>query len=112
VTLSAKGRREKGAAYERHVVSRLKFFGWPHAERTSDGRTQTEGDIRNGPAGCHIECKRHEKLNVAAAFDQVKEHADALDIPVLIHRPSRHVDMATLPLTDLLPLLALREMGL
>ena len=105
--------RTKGAAAEREIVQLLRFHGWPHAERTSNGRAQvTKGDIARGPAGCHIEIKRHERLNVPQAFDQVLADAVAHDLPVLVHRPSRHVWMATLPLEDLLPLLALRERGL
>jgi hypothetical protein len=57
-----------------------------------------------GPVGVAIEIKRQEKLNVPRAFDQLKADAGAL-IPLLVHRPSRHEWMATLPLTDLLPLL-------
>lgn len=102
--------RTKGASFERDVAGALRDHGWPHARRTSDGRGQTgRGDIAGGPRGVHIECKRQERLNVPAALDQVIRDADPLDIPVLVHRPSRHVVMATLPLDDLLPLLALKE---
>lgn len=111
MTLSAAGRRAKGAAFEREIVHILRKAGWPYADRTSDGRQQTVGDIEDGPASTHIECKRHEKLNVPAAFDQVMAHAGPFDIPILIHRPSRHVVMATLPLDELLPILALKERG-
>ncbi len=102
--------RTKGAAAEREVINIFKAAGWPHAERTSNGRPQDgRGDVTNGPAGCHIEVKRHEKLNVPKAFDQAVADADALDIPVVVHRPSRHEWMATLPLDELLALLQLRE---
>lgn len=101
--------RVKGAVGEREIVNLLHGF-WPHAERTSNGRVQNgRGDIAHGPAGCHIEIKRQERLNVPRAFDQVQADANPLDIPILVHRPSRHVWMATLPLDELLPLLALRE---
>lgn len=102
--------RNKGAVFEREIVAMLRMHGWPQASRTSDGRAQTQrGDITKGPAGCHFELKRHERLNVPAAFDQVVKDADPLDIPVLVHRPSRHEVMATMPLLELLPLLKLRE---
>jgi hypothetical protein len=104
--------RLKGAVAEREVVLIFKANGWPNVERTSNGRIQTgRGDIANGPVGCHFEIKRHERLNVPKAFDQVKRDADPLDIPVLIHRPSRHEYMATLPLDELLALLQLRDAG-
>jgi hypothetical protein len=101
--------RDKGARFEREVVGILHEHGWTKAARSSDGRKQGgRGDVINPPAGTHIECKFHERLNVPRAFDQAM--ADAGDaIPILVHRPSRHRVMATLPLADLLPLLALRE---
>lgn len=104
--------RLKGATGEREIIAALKLCGWKNAERTSRGIAQLgKGDVANGPAGCHIEIKRQERLNVPAAFDQVKRDAHYRDIPILVHRPSRHEWMATLPLDELLPLLALKERG-
>lgn len=104
--------RRKGAEGEREVVRMLHAHGWGFAERTSNGRAQSgKNDVARGPAGCAIEIKRQEKLNVPKAFDQLKRDSDPRDIPVLVHRPSRHEWMATLPLEELLPLLALREFG-
>lgn len=102
--------RRKGAVGEREVIAAIKQAGWPDAERTHDGRAQRgRSDVRRGPEGCAIEIKRQERLNVPAAFDQLKRDSYATDIPVLVHRPSRHEWMATLPLDELLALLALRE---
>jgi hypothetical protein len=102
--------RRKGAAGEREAIALIREAGWPHARRTSDGRGQAgRGDIAGGPAGCHIEVKRQERLNVPAALSQVRADADPLDVPILVHRPSRAPWMATVPLSDLLALLALRE---
>jgi hypothetical protein len=104
--------RLKGAVAEREVIAIFRSHGWPHAERTSNGRAQSaRGDIIAGPAGCHIEVKRQERLNVPAALSQAAGDARPLDVPVVVHRPSRHPWMATLPLEDLLPLLALKERG-
>jgi hypothetical protein len=108
--MSATSRR-KGAVAERQVVHLFHAAGWPHARRTSDGREQhARGDIANGPLGTHVEIKRQEKLNVPKALDQVEADASSTDIPVLIHRPSRHEWMATVKLSDLLELLKLREL--
>ena len=102
--------RAKGARAEREVIAIIRDAGWPAVRRTSDGRNQTgRGDVANGPAGCHLEVKRHERLNVPKALTQLRQDAAALDIPVLVHRPSRSPWMATLPLDELLALLALRE---
>jgi hypothetical protein len=101
--------RAKGARFELEVVQVLRDH-WPKARRTSDGREQAaRGDIANGPPGVHIECKRQERLNVPAALRQAIADAHEHDIPVVVHRPSRCATMATLPLCDLLELLALRE---
>jgi hypothetical protein len=101
--------RTKGAVVEREVIAILHAHGWLRAQRTSDGRAQSSrGDVTGGPAGCHLEIKRQERLNVPAALSQAIRDA-GLDVPVVVHRPSRHEWMATLPLDELLPLLALRE---
>jgi hypothetical protein len=103
--------RRKGAVAEREVIAILRAAGWPHAQRTSNGRDQHgRGDILAGPPGTHLEIKRQERLNVPKALAQAINDAHQLDIPIVIHRPSRHNWMATLPLDDLLDLLALREL--
>jgi len=84
--------RRKGAVAELEVAAIMRAHGWPNARRTSDGRKLARGDIAGGPQACHIEVKRHERLNVPAALDQIRRDADPLDIPLLIHRPSRSVD--------------------
>jgi hypothetical protein len=102
--------RRKGAAAEREVIGIIREAGWPDARRTHDGRAQVgRGDVAGGPPGVHIEVKRHERLSVPAALAQVRRDADPGDLPVLVHRPSRSAWMATLPLADLLDLLALKE---
>lgn len=102
--------RDKGARGELEVVALLHDHGWTRARRTHDGREQANrGDIANGPAGVHFEVKRQERLNVPAAFAQIERDAPPLDMPVLVHRPSRCDWMATIPLDDLLPLLQLRD---
>ena len=94
------------------MIRLLRAHGWGFAERTSNGRAQSgRNDVAFGPAGCAIEIKRQERLSVPAALDQLARDSDPLDTPVLVHRPSRHEWMATLPLADLLPLLALKEFG-
>lgn len=104
--------RRKGAAGELEVVKILRAHGWGFAERTSRGVAQKgRCDIANGPAGCAIEVKRQERLSVPAALDQLSRDAGPHDIPILVHRPSRHAWMATIPLEELLPLLRLKECG-
>jgi hypothetical protein len=105
--------RTKGAVAEREVIAILHAGGWPNAQRSHDGRTQFgRSDVVNGPEACAIEIKRHERLNVPKAFDQLKADAGDTLLPILVHRPSRHEWMATAPLDEILTLLALREFGL
>lgn len=102
--------RAKGARGELEVIHLLHDHGWKTARRTSDGRgQQTRGDVTNGPAGVHIEVKRVERVNIPAAFRQALADSNTLDVPVVVHRPSRMPWMATLPFDDLLELLALRD---
>lgn len=102
--------RTKGKRGELEAIQVIKDAGWQAARRTHDGREQAgRGDVMHGPAGCHIEIKRVERLNVPAALDQVARDADPTLVPVLIHRPSRHEWMATVPLDELLALLKFRE---
>lgn len=104
--------RAKGARGERQIVTLLREHGWLRARRTHDGRDQAgRGDIAHGPAGCHIEVKLQERLNVPKAVAQAIQDAQPTDIPIVVHRPSRAPWMATLPLDELLPLLALQERG-
>lgn len=104
--------RRKGAAAEREVIGLIREAGWPGACRTHDGRAQAgRGDVAGGPVGVHWEVKRVERLSVPGALAQVRADADTGDLPVLVHRPSRAPWMATLPLVDLLALLALRGRG-
>src|SRR5947209_4974609 len=104
--------RAKGKRGELEVVSILHEHGWGLARRSSDGRSQAgRCDIVNGPAGCSLEIKSVERLNVPAALDQLARDSNPLDVPILVHRPSRHAWMATLELTELLALLRLKEFG-
>jgi hypothetical protein len=102
--------RDKGKRGELEIVHILREHGWKNAERTSNGRHQgLRGDIANGPAGVHLECKFQEALNVPRALRKLESDASPLDIPVLVHRSSRQEWQATLPLEELLALLKLRE---
>jgi hypothetical protein len=106
------GERRKGARGELEAIALIRDAGWPNARRTHDGRAQSgRGDVAGGPAGCHIEIKRVERLSVPKALSQLRADAGPLDLPILVHRPSRSPWMATLPLDELLSLMALRERG-
>jgi len=103
--------RRKGADAERTVIREHLRPLWPDVERTSNGRSQDGGknDVANGPLHFAIEVKRQERLNVPAAFDQLRRDSDPDKIPLLIHRPSRHEWMATMPLKTALHLIKTDE---
>ena len=97
--------RDRGARAERELVQIFKDAGWPDAHRTSRGVSQAgAGDIQ-GIEGVHVECKFVQRLSVPAALDQVQRDARPLDLPLLVHRPSRHEWCCTLPLVQALKLL-------
>jgi Holliday junction resolvase len=105
--------RTKGANAEREVCRLLHEYGWPNAERTSNGRVQSNrGDIANGPAGTSIEVKRGETAKVWAWWMQAS--LDSLETgatPIVAFRRSRSQWLALIEFDELLPLLALRERG-
>ena len=110
MTLSAKARREKGAAGELEVVELIRAHGWPRAHRNFGSGSAGGGDITEGPGGVVFEVKRHGGyLDLPKAIRQAEECGAPTDLPIVAHRRDREQWRATLPLTDLLELLALRE---
>lgn len=107
--------RQKGAEGEREVAAILRQYGWPKAHRNL-GRDvegiQVNGDIADGPEGVCMDAKWRKNLSIRTAMEQCEAAAGLYDIPVVAHRPNGDKRwLATLPLDDLLPLLALRERG-
>jgi hypothetical protein len=107
--------RAKGGAGEREIVQLLRKYGWPDAERSSNGRAQIgRGDFARGPA-IHLEAKRCEKAEVWKWWAQAERDAqyDADNCcafpPVVAFRRSRSPWLALIDFEDLLQLLALRE---
>lgn len=87
----------------------LKAFGWGRARRNLI-HPQFGRDILDGPAGTAISVKLTERLKLREAYAEVSAYA-GMDVPIVVHRCSRQPWLATLPLEELLPLLALRERG-
>ena len=102
--------RLKGARGERELVELLVAHGWTRARRNFQSGGQGGGDIAGGPAGYVIECKRHRgRLDLPGAMRQAHEAAGPHDVPVVAHRRDGAAWYATLPLEDLLVLIAFRE---
>jgi hypothetical protein len=93
------------------VVHALRRHGWEYAGRSHDGRPQAgRGDIINGPAGTSVEVKFTQRAEPWKWWEQAERDAQGL-IPIIAFRRSRSPWLTILELEELLPLLALREMG-
>lgn len=104
--------RRKGARGELELVELLHAHGWPRAHRNFGSGSAGGGDIAAGPQGVTLEAKRHRgRLDLPAAIRQAEHAAGPLDLPVVCHRRDGEPWRATLPLDELLDLLALRERG-
>jgi|HubBroStandDraft_6_1064221.scaffolds.fasta_scaffold01839_20 hypothetical protein len=113
--------RNKGARGEQEIIQLLRTYGWPNAERTSNGRAQiARGDFANGPR-IHLDAKRTEVAHVWAWWEQANRDCRGRDpltlnsapaLPVVAFRRSRSPWLALIEFEELLPLLALKEFGL
>lgn len=107
------GRRAKrrGKRGELQVVEVLKTFGWLRARRNLD-YPQFGRDILGGPEGTRISVKLTERLKLREAYAECSLHAQTnQEIPMVCHRANNQPWLVTLPLEELLPLLAMRERG-
>lgn len=105
--------RRRGSRGELQVVEILKANGWRAARRNllrDIFGQQERGDIAGGPEAVCLEVKLTERLKLREAFSQCAKAAGA-DMPVVVHRCNNQPWLATLELSELLPLLALRERG-
>jgi Holliday junction resolvase len=101
----------KGKAGERELAALLKERGFA-ARRAQQycGAAGTE-DITHDLPGVYLECKRVERLNVLAAYNQARRDCqDASKAPVVAHRCNKSPWLVTLSLDDFL--LILRGEGL
>ncbi len=104
------GERRKGAEGEREVVAMLAAHGYGRARRNFGSGSAGGGDVVEGPEGILLEVKRHRgRLDLPAAVRQAESACAPGDVPVVAHRRDGEPWRATLPLADLLELLAWRE---
>lgn len=99
--------RSKGKRGEQEVVRIFKEH-WPEASRNLDQFGDRKEDVLN-VAGCHLQIKRVERLNVWAALKQTHDEARAQDLPVLVFRRNNGRWHAALELDELIALLRLRD---
>lgn len=108
--MDGKSNRRRGADYERQVVNYLRARGIP-AERTSDGRQQTDGDL-DGLPGVYLELKNCRTAHLAMWMDGA-HHAAGDRLPVVVMRRAgtfdRGRDYCVIALADLLSVLGMPE---
>ena len=93
--------RSKGARGERELAARLRELGWASARRGQQFAGGPDSpDIAGAISGVHIECKRVERLNLAAAMEQAESDAGAL-VPLVASRRNRGPWLVTVRLEDL-----------
>lgn len=102
--MTGKSSRIKGAAWEREVVSKLRYC-MPDADikRGLQYRTGEEAPDVDMPV-FWPECKHHKRVNVRAALKQAVETAPKGRIPVAVCKDDRQPPIALLLLDDFLDL--------
>lgn len=101
--------RTKGKLGEAQVVALARDAGFPDANRSWQ-TPQLDGDLQGIP-GVHLEVRRREGTSVEAWAKEVEQKCRNGNLPVVAWRRSNQPWRATLPLTDLLELLAQRNGG-
>ena len=102
--------RNKGAAGERELASKLLDYGY-------DCRRGQQYCGKNGDAdvvglnGIHIEVKRVERLNIQDAMSQSKRDAREGELPTVFHRKNYSEWLVTLRLDDFMKLYTKWEAG-
>ena len=92
--------QRKGRAAERELAGVLRGYGYD-AEPGRALNYGTEADL-SGLPGLHIECKRCERLQLPAWFEQSERDAERMKdgAPVVIFRRSRRPWMICMKLSD------------
>ncbi len=97
--------KRKGNRAERELLHLLQAYGLD-AHRNDQtyigGIDNPDISVRIGPVSVHVECKRVERLALAAALRQAHRDANGHALPVVVHRRSREPWLVTVELTDLL----------
>ncbi len=102
--MSGKTSQRKGADGERELVSILRGHGYD----VHRGGSLSFGEVPDlyGLDGVHIEVKRRESVNMAAALRQAAADAERLEdgLPAIFHRANRQSWRVTMRLEDWLRL--------
>lgn len=98
-----KNSRNKGAAGERELASKLRDYGYKARRGQQYCGANGDADVVGLP-GIHIECKRVEKLNLYDAMAQSVHDAKEGEKPAVFHRKNNHEWLVTLRFDDFMKL--------
>ena len=93
--------RNKGKSGERELAKLLSALLGVNCRRGQQF-SGIEGRDIVGVNGLHIECKRTEKLNLYAAYEQAARDAASGDVPTVFHRRARSPWLCVVALSDLI----------
>ena len=96
-----KNSRSKGKRGELELAAILREYGFDARRGQQYCGTSGDADVVGLP-GCHIECKRVERLNIDDAMEQAVRDARPGEVPVVMHRRNGKPWMATMLLKDFL----------
>ena len=101
--MNGRGSQAKGRRGEIELAEYLREHGVTTARPGAALNFGTEADVV-GLNGLHIECKRHERVEVAKWYAQARADAERMKDgkPVVIFRQNRREWMVTLSLDDFL----------
>ena len=91
--------RRKGKGGELELAAILREHGYD-ARRGQQFRGGGDSPDVTGLPGVHIECKRVERLDLPAAYEQAKRDAAPGEIPAVIHRRNGEPWKVTVSLED------------
>lgn len=100
--------KRKGNRAERELLHLLQSYGLDarrNDQQYIGGIDNPDISVRIGPVSVHVECKRVERLALAAALRQAHRDANGHALPVVVHRRSREPWLITMEMEDLLQII-------
>ena len=92
--------RMKGKRAELEIARFLRDHGFTEARRGQQFKGSADSPDVTGLTGFHIEVKRVERLDLAAAMDQSIRDCGQDEIPVVMHRKNNDYWKVTMRLDD------------
>lgn len=101
--MSGRSSQAKGRRAELELAQFLQDHGVRNAQPGDPLNYGQQPDVK-GVAGLHIECKRHERLEITRWYEQAQADAQRMQDgrPVVIYRQNRRPWMIVMSLSDFL----------